>query len=335
MALVTRPFRSGDVDAAAELLAARHRRDRARLGMIPARFDAAEACAGQLREAMERADGLVAERDGRLAGFMFALAQFTAPDRPNARFQPLRSALFFSHGHAVDAAEDAFAVYAELYAEHSGRLRDRGIVGHTVHLPAGDPVLDAVWSDLGFGRSGAFAARDLSPLPRAGAPGVEVREATPEDIEIAVRLVDEEARYHALPPVFHAYIAPDAVEAARSEMAELLASAEGTGFLGIVGGREVGLVTTGPGRGAPFFVPDDAFTLGEAAVLAEARGRGVGVTLVERALAWGRERECGHVVLHFSIGNRLSRPFWLGLGFTPLLWHLTRHLDPRVTWAHE
>ncbi len=332
MPLVTRSFRASDVDAAAALLAARHRRDRVRLAMLPARFESPGDCADLLRSAMDYGHGVAAERDGRVAGFLFSLDMLLGPDRHNVRFQPPRSAMLFAHGHAVDVAEDAFAVYAALYAAQAERLVNRGILGHTVHLPAGDPALDAAWADLGFGRTGAFAARDLAPLTRPGAADVEVREATPEDIDTVLRLQDEEARYHSRAPVFHAYVAADTAAGMRRDAA-LLAADDSVALLGALDGRDVGLVTVSPPSGGPLSVPDGAVTIGEAAVLEEARGRGVGAALVDRALAWGRARDRDYAVLHFSIGNRLSRPFWLGLGFTPLLWHLHRHLDPRMTWA--
>jgi GNAT superfamily N-acetyltransferase len=332
-ALETRPFRTDDIAAAARLLADRHVRARARFALLPPRFEDADACAELVRSAMSLAEGVVARDGDRLAGFLFAAAILYPPDRPSTRFTPPRSSMMFAHGHAVAAGADPFATYHALLAALAPPLVDRGILAHTVHLPAGEPALDAAWFDLGFGRVHAFAARDLAPLSRASPPDVLVREATREDLDVAERLADEEARFHARAPIWDAYVAADTAAGTRRELEELIASADGAVLLAALEGRDVGLTTVSAATGGPLFIPDDALGIGTTAVFEDARGRGVGAALVERALAWGRARERRHATLHFSTANAASRPFWTGLGFTPVLWHLVRLLDERLPWA--
>jgi len=210
----------------------------------------------------------------------------------------------------------------------------RGVLAHVVHLPAGDAALAEAWVDLGFGRVHAFAARDLAPLARAAPPDVAVREATREDLAIAERLADEEARFHARAPIWDAYLGDDTAAGTRRELEELIAGPDSAVLLASVDGRDVGMTTVSEPSGGPLFIPDGAIGIGTTAVFDDARGRGVGAALVDRALAWGREHERRHATLHFSTANATSRPFWTGLGFTPVLWHLMRVLDERLPWAH-
>jgi len=331
--LTTRPFERADVAAASALLAARHCADRAREPLLPARFESPDACAELVREATDYADGVVAERDGALGGFLFGVPILRAPDHPSARFQPLRACMMFAHGHAVAASEDPFAVTQALYAALGDGLVRRGIFAHLVHLASADAPLGAAWSDLGFGRWSVYAARDLAPLPRAGAAGVVVREATAGDIALAARLADEEVRFHARAPIWHAYLGRDTAAAARREIAGLVEGAESAVFLASRDGREVGVTAVSPAAAGPLFTPDRCAYLGQTAVLAEARGQGTGAALVGAALGWARERGYAHATLHFSVANALSRSFWTGLGFRPVLWHMLRLVDERAAWA--
>lgn len=180
----------------------------------------------------------------------------------------------------------------------------------------------------------AFAVRDLAPLPRAAPLDVEVREATSEDIAIAERLADEEVRFHARAPIWDPYLGADAAAATRRDLGALIEREDSTVLLASVKGREVGLTTVATSaHGGPLVGPDDAITVGETAVFADARGRGVGAALVERAFEWARDRGFQHATLHYSTTNATSRAFWTGLGFAPVLWHLARVLDERLPWA--
>ena len=81
------------------------------------------------------------------------------------------------------------------------------------------------------------------------------------------------------------------------------------------------------------FTPDGAVGIGDTAVTEEARGAGVGAALTDAAIAWAREHDYRAVHLHFATPNLLSVPFWTGLGFTPVMWHMRRRLDERIAWA--
>ena len=104
-------------------------------------------------------------------------------------------------------------------------------------------------------------------------------------------------------------------------------------FIATTDGGEVGVMSIGPPNGSPQFVPTRAAYIGDTAVAASARRRGVGTALLAALNTWAIARGCDHLALHMAMPNRVSVPFWRGLGFAPVMYHLHRRIDPRITWA--
>jgi len=331
--LEVREFSSDDLEPAANLLARRHRRDRARFPLLPERFEDAGACLEILRSAMGYAEGVAAHRDGRLAGFLFAVDSVPAPTSGSARFAPERGTMMLGHTHAVASDAEPGEVYRALYAALAERWVRRGIFDHTAHIPAGDPPTEEAWVNLAFGRWTAFAVRDLRPVERAASTSVEVRRAGLEDLDAVYRLSLEEARFHARSPIFRPYVERDTGNAVREATRAGLEDEGRAVFIARTDGRDAGVIEVEPERFSPLFTPDGAVGIGDTAVIEEARGAGVGAALTDAAIAWAREHDYRAVHLHFATPNPLSVPFWTGLGFTPVMWHMRRRLDERIAWA--
>ncbi len=328
-----RDFRKGDLERAADALAVRHRRDRERFPILPPRFEDPGACREILAGAITYGESVAAHDHGALRGFLFAVDVLPSPSSPTARYGPQRGTMMFAHGHALAPAADPTEVYGAMYAELAARWVRRGLFEHTVHVPAGDPDLEAAWATLGFGRANAVAARDLAPVDTRLESKVPVRRATLEDLDTVGRLVLEESRYHAGAPVFRPYLARDTAAQVRDAHRAALDDEGQAIFIARQGRDDVGVTWIGPGRGSPLFVPDGAAYIGDTAVLEEARGAGIGAALVAAALSWARERDHRAVTLHYAAANPLSRRFWTNLGFTTVMWHLRRRLDERIAWA--
>lgn len=95
-------------------------------------------------------------------------------------------------------------------------------------------------------------------------------------------------------------------------------------------GSDIGVVSVGPGVGSPLYVPDRAAYIAATAVLPDERGSGIGSALVDAAFAWAREQGYLAACLHYSTANATSTSFWTGAGFTPVMAHLRRQIDPRI-----
>ena len=114
-------FHEGLLPAAAELLAGRHRRDRAAMPLLAARFEEARPALAAAREVWHKpqTSGAAALRDGRLIGYLLG----------EAKFDTLRGRHVWVHlaGHALaadappDTASDrpAAASRPRLRASHS------------------------------------------------------------------------------------------------------------------------------------------------------------------------------------------------------------------------
>jgi GNAT superfamily N-acetyltransferase len=317
------------------MLAARHVRERRRFPLLDPRYEAAASCEDLVAAARAYADGVAAldAASGALIGFLFGFQNVPDPGSPSARYAPERSSMLIVHGHAVAPGADPGIVYHALFASLAEQYRSADITDHFAHVPAGDPAIESAWAMLGFGRDHAAAIRDLRPLHHLPSGNVSIREATPEDLDIVDRLVDEEARYHAGSPIFRPYLRDQTREAVRSALAESLGAPDRVHLLARVKDTDIGVIEIGPGRGSPLYIPEGAAYIGDTAVLERHRGTGVGAALVDAALGWGREHGYLAATLHFAAANALSGSFWTSLGFEPAMWHLRRRLDERITWA--
>ncbi len=227
-------------------------------------------------------------------------------------------------------APEPYAIYQPLFAALANNLLDQGVFEHTAHVAAGDPLVLDAWYLLGFGKANAVAIRDLSPLPADRVGSIDVRPATPEDLDTVQRLVDEEAKFHATSPIYRPYVEAQTHDAVSESLRAALASDDNIHLIARLDGEDAGIIDVGPARGSPLYIPDGAAYVGDTAVRPEFRGRGVGAALVDAGLAWARKRGYEAVTLHFAAANALSSRFWTGLGFEVAMWHLRRHIDERA-----
>src|SRR5687768_10485225 len=134
------PFADEHLDAAGELLAARHRRHREAEPILPERFEDPREARGEVAAlwAQEGASGAVALRDGRAVGYLIGtrLADIWGP---NAWIEVA--------GHAVEEAE----IVRDLYAAAAPRWIDDGRAAHYAWVPASDTALAEAWFRLAFG----------------------------------------------------------------------------------------------------------------------------------------------------------------------------------------
>jgi GNAT superfamily N-acetyltransferase len=333
-----RPFDERDLEAVASLLAARHRGDRETEPLLPERWERPDAARRFIETALgeARPEGVVAEREGRVVGYLFGTRHLDAPSSFDAQYQPPHSTSIPVWGHAVAEGEDALAAYAALYAPLAERWADAGFFTHRVHFTTGQRSISDAWVMLGFGAVYTFCVRDLALVDGEPPVGLEVHRAGLEDIEIVERFADLESAFHRQGPIFWPYVHGDVRPAVEAFHRQALSDDGSPTFIAYRDGQPVGmyLLVGLPGWGySPLCAPEGSIYLYQAIVEGHARSGGAGTALLAHAVEWARARGLQHLTLHFASMNPSGGPFWLGHGFRPLEQALERRLDERIAWA--
>ena len=299
--LAIQPFSEEHLGAAAELLAARHRRHRKAEPLLtePADYRAeVEALWGG-----EEPSGVVATRDSKVVGYLLGIRKSDQPWGANVWIDPA--------GHAVEEAEDLRDLYAAAAARWVGEGRSR----HYAVAPATDGALLDAWYRLGFGQQQALAAREV---PAAEMPA-NVRAAEERDIEPLVELGPLLPDHQAGSPVFSDFRTLETEEALRQEVIDDLGNPELGLLVAEEDGRIVGSFELAPtelsSMHAGLARVEGAVLLAWAVTRPEVRGGGAGVALTEASFAWAREHGYDVMVTDWRVTNLLSSRFWPRRGF--------------------
>jgi ribosomal protein S18 acetylase RimI-like enzyme len=288
------PFADEHLDAAAELLAARHERHRSVFPQLPEQLDYRSEIAALL------ADGAT----GAFTEGAYVLGRPLAADLwgPNIWIEPA--------GHAASDPERLRDVWAAAAAS----WLEQGVRAHYALVPATEePLLDA-WFRLGFGAQQAHA---LMEIPEREWP-LGVREATEDDIDALVEIGPLLSRHQSQSPVFSSVPQQSADEVradvlddfSRDDVVNLVYEADGR----IVGDFfvcpiELASVHSGLAR------PRGAAFIGFAIVHPLSRGSGAGLALTDASFAWARARGYETMVTDWRETNLLASRFWPRRGF--------------------
>ncbi|MBE0608421.1 MAG: GNAT family N-acetyltransferase [Dehalococcoidia bacterium] len=333
--LTVRPVNPADLDAAAALFAARHRRDRERIPHLEPRFEDAAGARELIRPLFEnpRARGAIAESGGAVAGFLFGEEMLFAPTDMASLFVPPHSISMPIEGHAVVEEQDATAVYRALYGFLACGWVANGFFIHRCAIPPGDAAMQEAWVSLGFGRYLTAATRPTSPVERRKAAAIEVQRASPEDIDVVVELAECLNRWHWQAPMFWPVL-HSTDGATREFNLGQLRSGDLPYFVGYQDGTPAGMQTfLRPGFTPPVVARDGNVYLFEGVVSDDVRGGGVGTELLLHSMDWARNAGYETCTLHFASPNPSGAPFWLGHGFVPVEHTMERRVDARVAWA--
>jgi ribosomal protein S18 acetylase RimI-like enzyme len=300
-----RPFAEEHLDAAAELLAQRHRRHRAAELLLPVRFEDAAVARAEVEAAWrsEGAVGAVALRDGHVVGYLLGAPKDDAVWGANEWVEVA--------GHAVEEAEDARDLYAAVADSWVEQERTR----HYAVVPAADEALVDAWFRLGFGQQQAFGIREVpdEPWPKG------VRKAEPGDVDALVDLAPFLAEHQLRAPVFSGRPLDLDRDELRREIEDDLASGTAGSFVAEVGGRIVGNFEVRPVEDSSLHAslarPERASYLAWAATLPEVRGSGAGLALTQACFAWAREAGYETMVTDWRVTNLLASRFWPRRGF--------------------
>jgi len=310
------PFADEHLDAAAELLAARHREHCRAAPLLPSRYEEpAEARAEieALRQA-DGADGLVAVRDGRVVGYLLGVRKSDEVWGANAWVEPA--------AHAAESAEDA----RDLYGAAAAAWVAAGLGAHYAVVPASDAPLVDAWFRAGFGQQQALAIREL---PDAAWPD-GVRAAEPRDVEALVALAPLLSAHQNAAPVFSGFAWDGDEDALRRELLEELEDGDVGSLVAEVDGRIVSHLFVLPAdrssTHAGLVRPEHAAFIGVAVTHPAARGSGAGLALTQASFAWARGRGYDAIVTDWRVTNLLASRFWPARGFRPTFLRLHRQV---------
>jgi GNAT superfamily N-acetyltransferase len=318
--LVVEPFSEEHLDAAGELLAARHAGHRQAEPLLSERFEDPKAARAEVKALLdsEGASGVVAIRDGRAIGYLLGIRKDEATWGPNVWVE--------SAGHAVEDAE----VIRDLYGAAAAAWVDEGRNRQYTLVPASEPELLDAWWRLCFGRQHAHGIREVPPDVEVAIPdGVEIRGPREEEIEqlIDIDLALPEHQHRS--PVFSA--APQWTrEESHAEWLRTLAAGDEHILIGVYRGRPaacwafVPVERSSANRG--LLVPDRCTFLGFASTLPEFRGLGIGAALTRSGLAWAADSGYDAVITDWRVTNLLSSRFWPKRGFREAFLRLYRSI---------
>jgi GNAT superfamily N-acetyltransferase len=310
------PLAEEHLDGAAVLLAARHAACRRIEPALDPRYEDPELARAELAPllAREGASGVVALRDGEVAGYLLGVP-LDEIWGPNMWVEPA--------GHAASTPE----LVRDLYGAAAAAWVAEGKTSHYAVVPATDPELVDAWFRLGFGHQHVNAIGE--PLDEAPvlSEGIVVRRARREDIEVLVRLELSLNEHQVLSPVFSG-VGPPPFDETLAEWNEDFDDPAYTTFVadrdGVVLGSAVGCAIELSSMHRSLALPRGAGLLGFAAVLPEHRGLGLGRVLGETILAWAKEAGYPAVVTDWRMTNLLSSRTWPRLGFRPTFFRLHR-----------
>jgi len=300
------PFAEEHLDAAAELLAARHKAHRVEFPQLPAGPDYRALLAAELAEGAT----------GAFTDGAYVLGRSASTERwgPNIWIE--------AAGHAATDPE----LLRDVWGKAAAAWFEQGLTRHYVLVPATDAALLDGWFRLGFG---AQHAHGLLEIPEREWPA-GVREATSDDIDALIEIGPHLSRHQRQSPVFSPLPeqTPDEVRAdvlddfSLEGVANLVYEAEGR----IVGNFFVcplGLSSAHSGLARP---PGASF-LGFAVTYPEVRGSGAGVALTDASFAWARSQGYETMVTDWRETNLLSSRFWPRRGFRKSFLRLHRSIS--------
>lgn len=309
------------LDAAAGLLAARHRAQRRAEPALDERHEDETVARAELETAlgMPDASGVVAIRGRSVVGYLVGAPKDPAVWGGNVWVE--------AAGHAVAPGAQPEGV-REMYAAIAGRWVDEGRTNQHVLVPASDAAVVAAWFSLDFGQQHLHAIREVPPrggiVPRGE---LVVRRAVRDDLPVLAELELVLPRHLAGSPVFSRL----PIQSLEEVAAALAADFDDPAFTTFVvehDGRVVGDAIAcalevsssyvGPNR------PRDSGFLGYAAVLPDARGLGAGRLLGEAVLAWAADEGYTRVMTDWRSTNLEADGAWRGLGFRPVFRRLHR-----------
>jgi GNAT superfamily N-acetyltransferase len=316
------PFREEHIQDAATLFVDTYRVQRDQTPSLPQRHEQADVIAPMLQRLSAGAPGVAATRDGRLVGYILGTLLES--------FRGQRSVYSPEWANVLGSGEQG-VVFQHMYAEIARCWAANGCLKHLFTVLAQDSTLLTALHWHGFGLMGVDAVRHVTPIEARSAQ-VTLRRADASDVASAMELSDALARYSAESPIFLAYTKT----LGEAHHREWLSNADHALWLAFKKKNAVACIGFEPSNPEAAYVISDPATISitRAFTIESERASGIGTALLRRGLEWARDAGFERCAVDFEPQNILGTKFWL-THFQPVCLSLERHIDPRITWAHE
>lgn len=332
MAIRIIPFHTELLPQAGELLAQRHRRDRAVLHGLPDRFENPSTASLAIQTALKRdqAGGFAALDGERLVAYLVGDMVFDET--------------YFGRAGWVRAPGCAYdprfgvEIVRDLYAALGERWVSYGIYSHFALIPISDPALLQAWFALSFGIQHVHALAELETLNlQEPAPTyeIEICKAGLQNRQHLAAMADIIWQHQVKAPVWSPML-PEVTSKTPELWASQLDEGDVTVWLAFQNGEVVGSQGYWPAETSDenLFVPENAAYMSLAATKPAERGQGIGKLLSHRVLSEIRASGYHFCETNWRSTNLLADRFWPRQGYQPVAYRLTRLLDPRIAWAN-
>jgi GNAT superfamily N-acetyltransferase len=325
------PFAEEFIPEAAGLLAQRHHADRARLPLLPTRFEDPAIAANAVQALWQKKSrrGYAALRYGRMVAYLLGESVIQSWGRCGYVYLP---------GCALGRDESP-ALIQDLYAHLGEDWVRRGIFSHGLYVSAAEPQVVEALFDLGFGKERVDALLDLRPLPipESDPPaGVEIRRVTAGDNALIGGFSDVIFRALAEAPYWHPTPPEDWDELLEGWL-ELADDREWTVWMALENGVPLGTVGFAPQPEADtdLLAASRTVYLSIAATKPIARGRGLGTALAWHGLKQARESGFDLCYTNWISPNLLASRHWPRYGFRDVAYRLAKRVDPQIAWTRN
>ena len=318
--LQSRPFTSDDIPAAADLLAARHRRHRRAWPALDERYQSVDATRALIAELFARdgASGAIVHVGAEPQAFVLG-APRDASWGANVWVEDC--------GSATETPDAVRLAYSTAVAKWAGE----GRTGHYVVVPATDePIVDA-WFRLSFGLQHIHGVQEAPGTDFQPAPGADltIRLAEQRDIAALVEMDPVLPAHSGQSPIFSPRPSPTAAES-RQEVEQDLTDSRFTALVVEHDGRVIGTATACSlevsNGNTSMMRPRRCGFLGYAVVSPDARGLGAGRALSDAVLAWSRDQGYEWVATDWRSTNVEADRTWRSAGYRPTFFRLHRSI---------
>jgi GNAT superfamily N-acetyltransferase len=308
------PFDSSHIPAAAAIFSQQFKHQRQAVLSLPNRFEDQAEVITLIEGMLQKHSGVAAIVDGELVGYLlwFYINNFRNARR-KAAYCPV-----WAHAAHPDSQS---VIDRALYRAASTQWAEAGCEVHAITLLAYDEAAIQTWFWSGFGLTVVDAIRPITPFGYEPQPGVSIRQAQLDDIEILADLEAEHWHHYLAAPVFMNPAPPSPP----AEFAELLKSPGGSAWLAFVDDQPAGyLRLEAAGSGAAEIVAaDTTVSITGAYVIPALRGRKIAPALLDAALHNYVGRGYLACSVDFESLNPEASVFWMR-HFEPVCYSLLR-----------